>query len=396
MSITEARPNPISTTIPSYSPAGPRLCAALADWQQPFDASQPHVIGVLTGEGIGPEVVGVTLELLAILQQHTSRRFHIRRGGLIGNEARRVHGSNLTAEVIDFSEQIFADQGALFCGPGGDRFVYELRIRFDLYCKFTPLQPLPPLDNCGVLRPEHLHGIDIVAVRENTGGLYQGTWSEELDEQGRKVATQSFSYCAQAVDRILHTALQLAARRRKRLAVVLKPGGVPSISRMWSERTRVLAADSGVEIQELEIDNAAYQLIANPHQFDVIVSPNMFGDVLADCGALLLGSRGMSYSGNFGSNGIAVYQTGHGAARDLAGMDVANPVGQVLSMAMMLRESFQWQAGADLLTQAVESTLAAGYRTRDIAAPDSTVLGARAMGEQLGNMLRELLRDTVI
>ena len=119
------------------------------------------------------------------------------------------------------------------------------------------------------------------------------------------------------------------------------------------------------------IDNATYQLIANARQFDVIVSPNMFGDVLADCGALLLGSRGMSFSGNFSAKGYAVYQTGHGAAHDIAGADVANPIGQINSLSMLLRESFAWPEAAKALETAVTTTLAQGYRTRDIATHDS-------------------------
>lgn len=372
------------------------LSSAFADWKQPFDATRVHVIGILSGEGVGPEVVGVAQNLLQLLAQHTNRRFDIRIGGLIGSEAQRVHGKNLTDEVIGFSEQVFAQQGALFCGPGGGRFVYDLRVRFDLYCKLTPLRPMQALRESGVMRPEHLHDIDILAVRENIGGLYQGVWSESVDEDGRRVSSQSFSYSEYQVDRILRIALRLAASRRGRLALVLKPGGVPTISRMWSERAVVLNQEYGVEIQELEIDNAVYQLIANPRQFDVLVSPNMFGDVLADCGSLLLGSRGMSFSGNFSGQGAAVYQTGHGAARDLAGSDCANPIGQLLSLAMLLRESFDWRAGADLLLLAIEQTFNAGFRTRDIISPGREVLGTRAMGEEIERRLGLLLHNRMI
>jgi len=143
----------------------------------------------------------------------------------------------------------------------------------------------------------------------------------------------------------------------------------------------------------LEIDNAIYQLIARPQDFDVIVSPNLFGDVLADSGALLLGSRGMSYSGNFGSDRRAVYQPGHGAAYDLAGRDLANPVGQILSMAMMLRESFELPHHAARVEAAIASTLARGYRTRDIARPDSVVVGTHALGELIADGVRTAARE---
>ncbi|MEZ0373939.1 MAG: isocitrate/isopropylmalate family dehydrogenase, partial [Candidatus Sericytochromatia bacterium] len=133
----------------------------------------------------------------------------------------------------------------------------------------------------------------------------------------------------------------------------------------------------------LEIDNASYQLIARAQDFDVVVAPNMFGDVLADCGALLLGSRGMSFSGNFGAGGKAVYQTGHGAAYDLAGSDKANPLGQILSLAMMLRESYAWPEGAARIEAAVARTLEQGYRTPDIAAPGCQVVGARELARRV-------------
>jgi 3-isopropylmalate dehydrogenase len=172
---------------------------------------------------------------------------------------------------------------------------------------------------------------------------------------------------------------------------VTKPGGVPAISAIWEDRLRRLNQGKNVETRILEVDNAVYQLIANAHEFDVIVSPNMFGDVLADCGALLLGSRGMSFSGNFGPAGRAVYQTGHGAARDLAGTDRANPIGQILSLAMMLRESFAWQKGAQVIEEAIEKTLAEGYRTLDISAPSCKVVGARELGRCICDTLQDLV-----
>jgi 3-isopropylmalate dehydrogenase len=191
------------------------------------------------------------------------------------------------------------------------------------------------------------------------------------------------------VRRILEVAVGLAANRSGRLAVVLKPGGIPAISTLWVEALESIPGAGALDTQVLEIDNATYQLIANPSSFDVIVSPNMFGDVLADCGALLLGSRGLSYSGNFGPHNRAVYQTGHGAAHDLAGKDTANPIGQVMSLAMLLRESFVWPEAADAIVTAVETTLAQGWRTRDIAAPGSKIVGTREMGERLAMVLEE-------
>ncbi|MBI3903177.1 MAG: 3-isopropylmalate dehydrogenase [Nitrosomonadales bacterium] len=351
-----------------------------------------HVVGVFNGEGIGPEVVAIALDVLDALAQAGGRRFEIRMGGLIGTEAKQRHGNGLPDEAVAFCESIFTDGGALFCGAGGARFVYDLRAKFDLFCKFTPLQPCAPLRDTGALRPEKLDGVDIVAVRENTGGLYLGQWQRSMDEEGRAMASQQFCYRHDHVERILGVAGRLAALRRGRLCVVLKPEGVPTISELWQECLEELQQQVALDaVEVLEIDNAVYQLIADPQRFDVIVSPNMFGDVLADCGALLLGSRGMSYSGNFSMDGKGVYQTGHGAARDLAGKDCANPVGQLLSLAMMLEESFGWTQGAVALRDAIARTLAAGYRTTDIAASGCQIIGTR----ELGARIRDALRITV-
>ncbi|TAN47421.1 MAG: 3-isopropylmalate dehydrogenase [Methylococcaceae bacterium] len=348
-------------------------------------------MGVLTGEGVGAEVIPVTLALLKRLQAHTLRRFELRQGGDIGKAALALHGASLTDEVVDFCRGVFDDNGAVLCGPGGERFVYELRARFDLFCKFTPLKPTPALQDTGVLRPAALENVDIVAVRENVGGLYFGEWGQRRSPCGSSSVYHHFAYHEKDVERILRVALSLARQRRGRLCVTVKPGGVPAISALWEEKARHLAQGYDVQVNVMEIDNAAYQLIANARQFDVLVSPNMFGDVLADCGALLLGSRGMSFSGNFSAEGYAVYQTGHGAAHDIAGSDRANPVGQIYSLAMLLRESFAWQEGAQALETAVATTLACGYRTPDVAAAGSKVVGTTELGRRIGDTLAEQL-----
>lgn len=373
----------------------PRLSRFLGGEDRIFDPGRIHVIGALHGEGVGPEVVPVALGMLRILEANSSRRFDIRTGGAIGYPAKEVCGRSLSPQVTEFAREIFRDGGALFCGPGGERFVYELRQEFGLYCKFTPIEPLAELAGSGVVRPQVVAQADMIAVRENMGGVYQGKW-DYSDSPDGATASHSFSYREADVRRILGVASRLAASRRCRLHLVLKPGGVPSISDLWRQCAETAAQEADVELHELEIDNAVYQLIANPGQFDVIVSPNMFGDVLADCAALLLASRGLSYSGNFDDLGNGVYQTGHGAARDIAGHDIANPIGQVLSLGMMLRESFAWPEADRELRTAVRAVLQTGKRTRDVATPNSEVLGTRAFGEELMAQLERQLAGKVL
>lgn len=361
--------------------------SSLPDWSGDPSNLDEYVIGVLPGEGIGPEIIGVTLDLLGHISDVSAKRFDISIGGKIGLPARIESGNALSREVIEFCQSVFSRRGAILCGPGGGRFVYDLRARFDLFCKFTPIRPTSALDDIGAIRPGSRTDVDMVVVRENTGGLYFGECAAIANNE--KSARHYFEYKEEHVQRILKVAITLASMRRNKLGVVLKPDGIPSISRLWQQKLDELAVNSGVDCQVLEVDNAMYQIIADAKSFDVIVAPNMFGDVLSDGASLLLGSRGLSFSGNFDAAGHAVYQTGHGAAYGLAGSDTANPIGQIFSLAMMLRESFGLHRQASAIESAVAETLRDGWRTADIAAPGSNVVGTREMGKRIGDKLKE-------
>jgi 3-isopropylmalate dehydrogenase len=167
------------------------------------------------------------------------------------------------------------------------------------------------------------------------------------------------------------------------LTVVWKEAGVPSISRLWRDCAENAAAEYGVQLRMVDIDLMAYRLIQEAATFDVIAAPNLLGDVLSDLGAVLLGSRGVSFSGNYTECGEAVYQTNHGAAYDLAGLDRANPNGQILSLAMMLRESFDQHQAADAIEEAVRLVWAEGWRTADVAVPGSRIIGTHEMGRRV-------------
>jgi len=371
--------------------SGPRFARVLPGWDLRGLPCSPYVIGALPGEGIGPEVVAASLSLLETIESASGHRFKVRSGGKIGLEAQQASGQVLTEEVIRFCEAVFADHGAVFCGPGGGRFVYELRRRFDLYCKMAPLQPIAALRDTGVLRPEAVDAIDILVVRENVSGLYHGKFGFEQHGEQRR-AFQHFHYDDDEVARILVVARDAARLRRKRVCVVTKPGGAPSISRLWQEQAERVMAGTDIETRLLNVDTACYQLIADARSFDVVVAPNMFGDVLADVAALLLGSRGMSSSANFGDGGLAVYQTGHGAAYDLVGQNRANPVGQILALATMLHESFGLEQLGMQVRGAVSETLASGWRTADIMAPGCREVGTRQLVADINERLYERLR----
>lgn len=335
---------------------------------------------------MGPELIEVVRELLGILEDQLNLKFDLRIGGLIGAEAERQTGTALPEEVEGFCEEVFADGGVLLCGPGGGRFVYDLRARFDLFCKFTPIKPLPVLQDTGPLRPSTVAGVDMVIVRENVSGLYFSEGNCDGEE-----AIHTFRNSRVAIERILRAAISLAQQRRGRLSLAVKKAAVREASTLWADIFNELTGSTDLETEVLEIDNASYQIIANAKQFDVVVTPNMFGDILSDVAALLLGSRGMSFSGNFSQSNLAVYQTAHGAAHDLAGRNIANPIGQILSTAMLLRESLRLCKAADAVENAVDKTLLSGIRTEDIATPDCRIVGTQEMGQAIAEQLESLL-----
>ncbi len=353
----------------------------------PFAAPAPRwLIGVLEGAGVGPQIIDATLLVLRSVEQAQGLKFEVRFGGLIGEDAVREHGQWLTEDTVDFCAGIFRRGGAILNGPGGGRYVYDLRRRFDLFCKFVPVQPRPELARAGRIAPQFLQDVDILIVRDNTGGVYQGQWGNRATEKGR-VAEHSFSYNEGEVRRLVEVAARAAARRRGDLRVIVKDGGVPTITALWRDVSAAVARRQGIEAAFMNVDLAAYELIQNPGRFDVVVAPNLFGDILADITGVLVGSRGVTFSGNFDAQGHGVYQTNHGCAHDLAGADIANPGGQILSLAMLLRESFGLEAAAALVENSLAAAWREGWRTADITEPGCRILGTKAMGEKVAEQV---------
>ena len=354
------------------------------------------VIGVLPGEGVGPAVTDGALNVLDHVASASGLTLHLQRGGLIGRDAERAGGEALSAEVVRFCQNVFDQGGAVFNGPGGGRYVYDLRKQFDLFFKISPLRSATGLPGASRLRPDVVADLDILIARENSGGVYQGTWSEHATPAGDRIAEQSFAYSESQVRRFLAAAARLAARRSGKLTVVWKEAGVPAISKLWRDCAEQASRSAGIRCSLVDIDLMAYRLIQDPAAFDVIATPNLFGDVLGDLGAVLIGSRGNSFSGNYTAAGDAVYQTNHGAAYDLAGQDRANPAGQIFSLAMMLRESFGLGREADSIEEAVRSVWREGWRTEDVASPGARVIGTREISaliaEKAGQLVRGKLR----
>jgi 3-isopropylmalate dehydrogenase len=335
------------------------------------------LVGIFPGEGIGPEVVGAALRVLDAVESATGVRLE----RLMAPSPGQVTEPAMLAAASSFFQQVFERHGAVLSGPLGGRCVYDVRKRFDLFVKLAPICPLPALHGAVRFKTHVLRDVAFVIVRDNAGGVYQGQWSEETGNGDGRVARHTFSYSEAQVRRLARVGVRLAKNAGQPVHVVLKDGGIPSISALWRDVFQQVATEEGVLCVPLNMDLAAYQLLQHPEQFAVVVTPNLAGDMLADAGAVFLGSRGMSYSANFSDDGRAIYQTGHGAAKDLAGADTANPLGQILSLAMLLRESLGLPQVAARIEQAVEDVLRSGWCTRELDMPGGHCVGTRRMGE---------------
>ena len=350
----------------------------------------PKILGVLVGEGIGPEVIHSALQVLSALESSGPYKFDVKYGNCIGLESELQYGKVLCDEVIDFCQNIFSAGGAILAGPGGGRFVYDLRRQFDLFCKISPLNVFEELSNANRMKPKYIGDIDILLIRENTSGAYQGEWKEVYTSNGERKAEHSFYYTEREVRRILEVAARIALHRHGEITVVLKDAGFPTISKLWSDCTIEIASEIGVKYSLINVDYAAYCLIQHAQEFDVIVTPNFFGDILSDVGGVLLGSRALAYSGNFSSNHAAVYQTNHGSAHNLVGTDNANPVGQIFSLAMLLWESFGMIPASYLIIDAVTEVWRQGWRTADLTESGCRLAGTREMGNLIADSVIKL------
>jgi 3-isopropylmalate dehydrogenase len=339
---------------------------------------QPFKLGILKGEGIGPEVIQSATDVLSAVMEVTGVRIDLITGGAIGIESEKTCNEPLSPAVKDFCSDIFMQGGAILCGPGGGRFVYDLRKEFDLFCKIVPVAPFSGLKNAGVIRRRHLANVDLILIRENISGIYQGSWNDSF-HSGERRAEHSFCYSEKETLRILEVGARIAESRAGKMTVVVKDGGIPTVSQLWRDCALVVADRQKVACEFINIDYAAYCLIQRANELDVLIAPNLFGDILSDVSAVLLGSRALSYSGNFSPSGDAVYQTNHGAAFDLVGLNVANPAGQLFSLAMLLRESFGLFHESELIRKAIHEVWKSGWRTSDMATDGHSVVGTSEM-----------------
>ena len=346
-------------------------------------------ICVLPGDGIGPEVTTQALRVLDAVGRKFGHTF-TRQEALIGGAAIDAIGVPLPEETLKACREADAVLLGAVGGPKWDNLpdnrpetgLLGIRKELGLYANFRPAVLYPELAAACPLRPElTANGLDVFIVRELTGDVYFGQPAGREIRHNQRVAFNNMIYFEEEVRRIAHMAFKVAMGRKKRLCSVDK-ANVLEVSRLWREVMVETAAEyPDVELNHLYVDNAAMQLVVNPGQFDVIVTGNLFGDILSDEASVITGSIGMLPSASLGEH-TALYEPIHGSAPDIAGQDLANPLATILSMAMLLRYSFALQAEAEAVERAVKQVLADGFRTGDIMGPGGKEkVGCTRMGE---------------
>ena len=350
-----------------------------------------HRITLLAGDGIGPEITAVATELLdAVSRRHGFELLYDEQP--IGGAAIDSTGDPLPPSTLEACREADAVLLAAIGSPQYDSLPREkrpesgllgLRAGLGLFANLRPVKIIPALAGASSLKPEVIEGVDLLVVRELTGGVYFGTPKGRVEADGHVRAFNTMAYSDFEIDRIARVGFDLALQRGGRLCSVDK-ANVLDVSQLWRDRVEAIATDyPDVALSHMYVDNAAMQLVRAPKQFDVILTSNLFGDILSDEAAMLTGSIGMLPSASLGSSGPGLFEPIHGSAPDIAGQDLANPMAMVLSAAMLLRIGLKQNAAATDLEAAVERTLEAGFRTGDLMAEGCSWLGCRAMGEQL-------------
>lgn len=346
-----------------------------------------HIL-LLPGDGIGPEIMA---QGVRVLEKLKSEGLDITwDSALIGGSAVDATGVPLPQETLDKALKADAVLLAAVGGPQYDtlpreqrpeRGLLAIRKEMNVFSNLRPALVYPELVAASTLKPEVVSGLDIIIVRELVGDIYFGEPRGIEMRNGERVGFNTMIYSESEIRRIAHSAFKTAQKRSKKLCSVDKMNVLES-TQLWRDvMVEVSAEYPDVELSHMLVDNAAMQLIRNPKQFDVMVTGNIFGDILSDAASMLTGSIGMLPSASVDANGKGLYEPIHGSAPDIAGKNLANPLAMILSIAMMLRHSLGQTAAADRVDNAVKTVLAQGYRTGDIMTEGGTKVGTVEMGD---------------
>jgi len=353
-------------------------------------------ITILPGDGIGPEVTQEAVRVLEAAAQVFGHQLAVTRKD-VGGAALLNANDPLPNDTL----QACLSSGAVLLGAVGgpafdnypshlrpERGLLRLRRELGAFANLRPAVCFASLEACSPLRPEVVRGMNVLIVRELLGGLYFGEPRLIHGPAGNRSATDTMRYGEPEIERITHVAFELARSRGRKVTSVDK-ANVLDCSRLWREVvTRVAQSYPDIQLSHMYVDSAAMALVSHPASFDVILTENMFGDILSDQAGALVGSLGMLGSASVGGP-VGLYEPVHGSAPDIAGQGVANPLGAILSAAMMLRFSFKLEAEAASIEAAVSSVLAAGHRTRDLAKPGEPSFSTTEIGGKVAAMVRE-------
>ncbi|MGC9505085.1 3-isopropylmalate dehydrogenase [Baaleninema sp.] len=360
--------------------------------------AQQYRITLLPGDGIGPEIIPVAVDALKVVGKQFGFQLTFQEG-LVGGAAIDATGNPLPEETLELCRN---SDSVLLAAIGGYKWdnlprhqrpetgLLGLRAGLGLFANLRPATILPQLIDASTLKREIVEGVDIMVVRELTGGVYFGQPKGVFEtETGEKRGVNTMAYTDSEIDRIGKVAFETAQKRGGKLCSVDK-ANVLEVSQLWRDRITAMASQyPDVELSHLYVDNAAMQLVRAPKQFDTIVTGNLFGDILSDAAAMLTGSIGMLPSASLGADGPGVYEPVHGSAPDIAGQNKANPLAQVLSAAMMLRYDLDQPQAADRIEKAVMTVLDRGYRTGDIMSEGMKLVGCQEMSDALMAALEE-------
>jgi len=356
-------------------------------------------IAVFAGDGIGPEIIKEAVKILRMIADRKNIKLHLLEG-LAGGIAYDQCGVPLPDESLALALQSDAVLLGAVGGPQWEGLDYSLRperallglrSHLGIYANLRPIVVFEELLDASPLKKHIIQGIDIMIVRELTGDVYFGKpRGVEKGEDGKRKGTNTMVYSEDEIRRIAVRAFEIARTRRKNLLSADK-ANVLETTELWRDVvTEIGQSYPDVSLKHMYVDNCAMQLIRNPAQFDVIVTTNLFGDILSDEAAMLTGSIGMLPSASLGEK-TALYEPIHGSAPDIAGKNIANPLATILSAALMLRYSFAMPVEAGLIEEAVSATLREGFRTQDIHQPDKKLIGTEQMGDEVARNLNKLL-----
>lgn len=331
-------------------------------------------ITLLPGDGIGPEVVGEAVRVLEVIASKYNHTFNFTER-LMGGCSIDAYGSSLTDETLADCKSADAVLLGAVGGPKWDdpaakdrpeRGLLALRKGLGVFANLRPVKVHPALIDASPLKPEKLKGVDIIVMRELTGGLYFGQPKMREMRDGKEYAVDTLEYYDYEIERIVELAFNLAKGRRKKVTSVDKANVLES-SRLWRQiTTQIGKVNADIELEHMLVDTASMKLITGPASFDVIVTENMFGDILTDEASVLAGSMGMLPSASLGESTVGLFEPIHGSAPDIAGKGIANPIGTILSSAMLLRYSLKLEAEAALVEKVVNEVITAGARTVDL------------------------------